>query len=49
MTREREEYLRCLAEDFGLTVEIVFAVAELLGEEEDYDALLTELEEISNG
>ena len=46
MTNEREEYLRALSEDFGVTYEQVVALAELLGECEDYDGLLTSLEDL---
>jgi hypothetical protein len=45
MTDERRKYLFSLAEDYGVHPDIVFAVAELLGEEEDYDALIIELED----
>lgn len=46
MTNEREEYLRVLSEDFGVPYEQVVALAELLGEDDDYDGLLTSLEDL---
>jgi hypothetical protein len=41
----REDYLRSLAEDFGIDESIVFAVADLLGPNEDFDGLITMLED----
>ena len=46
MTDERMEYLESLAEGFGADIEDVLAIAELLGESEDYDGLLTTLEDM---
>lgn len=41
----RKKYLQELAQDFGLPFEVAFEIAEMLGENEDYDALLTTLED----
>ncbi|MBE0661140.1 MAG: hypothetical protein IH597_01630 [Bacteroidales bacterium] len=46
---EREEYLRNLAEEYGLPVADVFEVAYVLGESEDFDGLITALEDMSEG
>jgi len=46
---EREEYLRGLAEDFGIGFEIVEMAADLLGPSEDYDGLVTTLEDYADG
>lgn len=46
MKQERMEYLESLAEDFGADIEDVLAIAELLGESEDYDGLLVALEDM---
>lgn len=46
MTDERMEYLESLAEDFDADIDDVLAIAELLGESEDEDGLLTTLEDI---
>ncbi len=43
----RREYLESLAEDFGVPVKVVFALASILGPDEDFDALVTELEDYS--
>jgi len=42
----RQEYLESLADDYGVEIEQVKVAAELLGEEEDFDGLLTELSSI---
>ena len=39
----RKEYLTGLAEDYGISRADVFAIADLLGENEDYDGLLSML------
>lgn len=42
----REDYLSCLAEDYGLSLEeVVRPLAELLGPSEDFDGLITSLED----
>lgn len=41
----REDYLKHLAEDHGLPVHEVYTLAEMLGEVEDFDALITSLED----
>lgn len=45
----RREYLEGLADDFGLDKSVVFGLAEILGKSEDFDGLVTELEDISGG
>ena len=46
MSNSRNEYLKCLAEDFCTPLSTVLLLAELLGEEEDYDQLVTMLEDL---
>lgn len=43
--KNRKEYLECLAEDFDCTVDTVLALAEVLGEDEDFDGLVSALED----
>ena len=38
--KEREEYLKELANEYGVDYFFVSALAEVLGENEDYDALV---------
>lgn len=45
--RNRRHYLKCLADDFGLSFAIVKAAADLLGETEDFDGLISCLEDYS--
>lgn len=45
----RREYLESLAEDFGLDCQTVFAVASILGASEDFDGLLSSLEDLEGG
>lgn len=42
----RDDYLTSLAEDNGVPVEDVFALADLLGEEEDFDGLVTSIQDM---
>jgi hypothetical protein len=44
----RGEYLADLAEDYGLPIEMVLAVADGLGPSEDYDGLLDRLRELAS-
>lgn len=39
----RREYLKSLAEDYG---DAVYILAELLGPDEDFDGLVTDLEDL---
>ena len=42
----REDYLSCLAEDYGLDLEeVVRPIADLLGPTEDFDGLVSMLED----
>lgn len=43
----REDYLNSLAEDYGLPIETVRALAGVLGPNEDFDGLVTNLEDAS--
>ena len=45
--RDREDYLSCLADDFNRTIDEVTALADLLGESEDFDGLLISLEDMA--
>ena len=41
----RKEYLVSLADDFGMDRQTVFFIADMLGENEDFDGLITSLED----
>lgn len=42
---DRDDYLNCLSEDYGVSIEDVYDLAEILGEHEDFDGLVSTLED----
>lgn len=42
---DRKDYLICLSEDLGVDLETVMLTAELLGSNEDFDGLISMLED----
>jgi hypothetical protein len=45
--KDRDSYLANLAEDFGIELLAVRVIADMLGPSEDFDGLLSELEDFS--
>ena len=45
----RHDYLRTLAETTGVRLDIVLMMAEMLGPDEDFDGLVTMLEDSGGG
>jgi hypothetical protein len=43
--QSRKEYLISLSDDFGIDKSIVFSIASMLGSEEDFDGLVSMLED----
>lgn len=43
--KDRDDYLTCLSEDYGVSIEDVYSLAEMLGESEDFDGLVSALED----
>lgn len=43
--RDRADYLECMAEDYCLDIEVVLALADLLGPGEDFDGLVCAFED----
>jgi hypothetical protein len=43
--KNRKEYLRSLTDDYGVSYSTVVALANVLGPTEDFDGLLTSLED----
>ena len=41
----RNEYLESLADEYGVDTETVFAIAKLLGPDEDFDGLISAIED----
>ena len=42
---DRDDYLTCLSEDYDISIEDVYSLAEMLGENEDFDGLVSALED----
>jgi len=43
--KDRQDYLECIALDYGVPLEVVASLAEVLGENEDWDGLVLALED----
>lgn len=43
---DRVDYLTCLSEDYGVPLEDVYSLADMLGENEDFDGLVSALEDL---
>ena len=43
--KNRKDYLRSLADEYGVPCEAVFALASILGPDEDFDGLVTSLDD----
>lgn len=42
---DRDDYLNCMSEDYGVPIEDIYSLAEILGENEDFDGLVSALED----
>lgn len=42
---DRDDYLTCLAEDYEIPIEDVYSLANMLGANEDFDGLVSALED----
>ena len=47
--KSRRDYLDNLADDMGIQRDTVYALAGMLGSSEDFDGLVTALEDIAEG
>ena len=47
--KDRKDYLKSLAEDFDMDYKDVVMIATTLGESEDFDGLITSLEDHCDG
>ena len=43
--KDRKDYLNCLAEEYDIDRSIVYALASMLGASEDWDGLISSLED----
>lgn len=41
----RRDYLNSISEDFGIDIDVVLMTADLLGENEDFDGLISSLQD----
>jgi hypothetical protein len=46
--KDRTDYLKHMAEDYMVPIHMVFTLAELLGENEDFDGLVSGLEDLED-
>ena len=46
---DRDDYLRSLADDYGVPEEAVQALADILGPDEDFDGLVSSLADAADG
>jgi len=44
--KDRADYLACLADDNGVDVVLVLIAADLLGQEEDFDGLVSMIQDL---
>lgn len=44
--KDREEYLQAVADDFDIPFDTVAALASVLGKSEDFDGLISTLEDV---
>ena len=45
--KNRQDYLECLAQDYEVDLDHVMMMADLLGPNEDFDGLVTHLEDMA--
>ena len=45
----RKDYLECIAEDYGVDIDTVITLADLLGPNEDFDGLVSAVQDIADG
>ena len=44
--KSRKYYLQCMAENYGIALDAVQAIADVLGPLEDFDGLISALEDV---
>lgn len=47
--KNRADYLRCMSEEYGVPINIVLMLADMLGPNEDFDGLVTALADYEGG
>ena len=46
--KDRDDYLQCMSDDYGMPIEVIYSLADMLGESEDFDGLVSALEDAEN-
>ena len=46
--KSRMDYLECLADDYGVSLDTVIVLSDLLGSSEDFDGLVTAIEDYAD-
>ena len=45
--KDRDDYLQCMSDDYGVPIEVVYSLADML-EGEEFDGLVSALEDAEN-
>ena len=45
--KDRDDYLQCMSDDYGVPIEVVYSLADML-EGEEFDGLISALEDAEN-
>ena len=43
--KDRDDYLQSLSDEYGVSIETVYTLADVLGESEEFDGLISALED----
>ena len=43
--KDRDDYLQCMSDDYNVSIETVYSLADMLGESEEFDGLVSALED----
>ena len=46
--KDRDDYLQCMSDEYGVPLEVVHSLADMLGESEEFDGLISALEDAEN-
>jgi hypothetical protein len=43
--KDRKDYLQCMSEQYNVPIEVVYTVADMMGDSEAFDGLISALED----
>ena len=46
--KDRDDYLQCMSDEYGVPLKVVHSLADMLGESEEFDGLISALEDAEN-